>query len=174
MEPLSRHDKTLLNKISNRFQGIKCKPLGKELFEFCSSIVPVLNVDVLLVNSEGRYLLTWRDDDFYGPGWHVPGGVVRHKETLENRVKQVVKTECGYDKFFELQAYPDLVQEIFSEERCVRGHFISLLYTLRGIDDSVSGSLTGPGRQFFSEVPQNLIVQHQQLYKSYLNENFNS
>lgn len=100
MELLSWHNKTLLNKISGQFQGIKGKPLGKELFEFCSSIVPVLNVDVLLVNSEERYLLTWRDDDFYGPGWHVPGGVVRHKETLENRVKQVVKTECGHDKFF--------------------------------------------------------------------------
>ena len=174
MEPLSRHDKTFLKKISGRFQGIKGKPLGKELFEFCSSIVPAVNVDVLLVNSEGKYLLTWRDDEFYGPGWHIPGGVVRHKETLQNRVKQVVKTECGYDEFFEFPAYPELVQEIFSEERCIRGHFISLLYTLRTVDVSVSGSLTGPGRQFFSKVPQNLIVQHQQLYTSYLHENFNS
>ena len=174
MEPLSRHDKTFLKKISKSFQGIKGKPLGKELFEFCSSIVPAVNVNVLLVNSEGKYLLTWRDDEFYGPGWHIPGGVVRHKETLANRVKQVVKTECGYDEFFELPACPELAQEIFSEERCIRGHFISLLYTLRAVDVSISNSLTGPGRQFFSKVPQNLIVQRQQLYTSYLHENFNS
>ena len=174
MEPLSRHDKTFLKKISKSFQGIKGKPLGKELFEFCSSIVPAVNVKVLLVNSEGKYLLTWRDDEFYGPGWHIPGGVVRHKETLANRVKQVVKTECGYDEFFELPACPELAQEIFSEERCIRGHFISLLYTLRAVDVSISNSLTGPGRQFFSKVPQNLIVQRQQLYTSYLHENFNS
>ena len=34
-------------------------------------------------------LLTWRDDKFYGPAWHIPGGVVRYGETLENRVHLV-------------------------------------------------------------------------------------
>ena len=42
-------------------------------------------------------LLCWRHDNFYGPGWHVPGGVLRHKETLQERVKAVLISECGID-----------------------------------------------------------------------------
>ena len=73
--------------------------------------------------------------------------------------------------FLNFQFIQSLCSEIFSEERCIGGH-ISLL---PHHSCSISGSLIGPGRQFFQMYPQNLIVlAHQQLYTSYLHENFNS
>ena len=42
-----------------------------------------------------RTLLSWRDDQFTGSGWHVPGGIVRFKETMEARLGKVAETEIG-------------------------------------------------------------------------------
>lgn len=43
----------------------------------------MVNVDLLIKNvSSNETLLTWREDEYYGPGWHVPGGIVRFKETI--------------------------------------------------------------------------------------------
>src|SRR5438105_4861558 len=62
-------------------QGLGC-PLGDtgaglppEVFLFLSRVTPLLNVDLLIQDDRGRTLLTWRDDEFFGAGWHVPGGI---------------------------------------------------------------------------------------------------
>ena len=49
--------------------------LPEELFLYVSSITPLVNVDLLIKDDRGRALLTWRDDSYYGPDWHVPGGI---------------------------------------------------------------------------------------------------
>ena len=48
--------------------------LPDDVFLFVSRIVPLVNVDLLIQDDRSRTLLTWRDDEFFGPGWHVPGG----------------------------------------------------------------------------------------------------
>ena len=53
--------------------------LGEELFLTVSSLVPIVNVDLLVYNDKGQFLLTKRDDPYCGRGWHVPGGCIRFK-----------------------------------------------------------------------------------------------
>ena len=48
--------------------------LGRDIFHFVSSLTPIVNVDLLIKNEFGETILTWRSDEFYGPGWHLPGG----------------------------------------------------------------------------------------------------
>ena len=55
--------------------------LPEELFRFISTISPLVNVDLLIKDDTNRTLLTWRDDEHYGAGWHVPGGIIRFKES---------------------------------------------------------------------------------------------
>jgi len=71
------------------------KGLAEELFSFFSKIVPMVNVDLLIKDEKGRTLLSWRDDPIHGKGWHIPGGIIRFKETLENRILKVAETEIG-------------------------------------------------------------------------------
>ncbi len=59
--------------------------LPEELFLFISRITPMVNVDLLIKDENGRALLSWRDDQFAGTGWHVPGGIVRFKENMEDK-----------------------------------------------------------------------------------------
>lgn len=47
--------------------GIKSENgLGTELFLFSSTLIPVVNVDLLLTNSKHEILLAWRDDPHTG------------------------------------------------------------------------------------------------------------
>jgi colanic acid biosynthesis protein WcaH len=59
------------------------KGLPQELFYFVSQLTPMVNVDLLIKNQKGQTLLTWRDDQFYGSAWHIPGGIIRFKESFE-------------------------------------------------------------------------------------------
>lgn len=108
--------------------------LGTELFHFVSSLTPVVNVDLLVYNSKGQFLLAMRNDQFYGKGWHVPGGCVRFKETFGTRIREVAKkeldlTEFTYDKepikVFEIIWEKDQRNLENDEERT---HFITMVY----------------------------------------------
>jgi colanic acid biosynthesis protein WcaH len=73
-------------------------------------------------------LLSWRDDPHSGKGWHIPGGIIRFKETIEERINEVAKIEIGTPvKLFKSE--PIAINEIFNRKREIRSHFISLLYS---------------------------------------------
>jgi len=101
--------------------------LPLDVFHLVSRIAPLINVD-LLVQENGRTLLTWRDDEFFGAGWHVPGGIIRYKESAADRIRKCALEELGADIAFDTE--PILVTE-FIREQTTRGHFISLLYRCR-------------------------------------------
>ena len=78
--------------------GIKSENgLGTELFLFSSTLMPVVNVDLLVTNPKHEILLSWRDDSHTGKGWHIPGGCVRFKEKLMDRVQKtaIAELEAG-------------------------------------------------------------------------------
>jgi colanic acid biosynthesis protein WcaH len=119
--------------------------LPEELFLFLSRITPLINVDLLIQDDSGRTLLTWRSDQFYGPGWHVPGGIIRFKETAADRICIVAKREL--DVVVEFDATPILVHECIIPDRRERGHFISLLYKCRLASD------LDPHRRYSPDAP---------------------
>ncbi len=53
--------------------------LPLDLFEFSTTLLPFINVDLLIQNQKGQILLSWRDDKHYGTGWQIPGGIIRMK-----------------------------------------------------------------------------------------------
>lgn len=103
--------------------------LPEPLFLFLSRLVPMVNVDLLIQDDGGRTLLTWRDDQFYGPGWHVPGGIIRYKEEAAERIRATARRELAAEVDFDPQ--PIAVEEWREPQRRERGHFVSLLYRCR-------------------------------------------
>ena len=115
--------KRLKQEVSNPSKG-----LPDDLFYYISSTTPIINVDLLLKDENGRTLLSWRDDPHSGKGWHIPGGIIRFKETIEERINEVAKIEIGTPvKLFKSE--PIAINEIFNRKREIRSHFISLLYS---------------------------------------------
>lgn len=102
------------------------KGLPEDVFLFVSKITPIINVDLLIKNKAGHTLLTWRNDGFYPAGWHIPGGIIRYKETIEDRVNAVATGELGANVKFKKN--PLAINQVMHPTRRTRGHFISLLY----------------------------------------------
>lgn len=103
--------------------------LPEELFLFLSRFVPMVNVDLLIQDNDGRTLLTWRQDETYGAGWHVPGGIIRYKESAEDRIRATARRELGASVSFE--SHPFAIEQGMDPVRRERGHFVSLLYRCR-------------------------------------------
>ncbi len=112
---------TLVREVSNPSLG-----LPAPIFYYISRTTPLVNVDLLIKDESGRTLLSWRDDQYAGRGWHVPGGIVRFKETLETRIQRVAETEIGIQVRYE--SSPVTINQIINPEREIRGHFISFLF----------------------------------------------
>ena len=102
--------------------------LPAELFRFVSRMTPLINVDLLIQDDRSRTLLTWRDDELFGVGWHVPGGIIRYKESAADRVRACGREELGAD------IAPDPAPLLVSEgirAQGTRGHHIALLFRCR-------------------------------------------
>ena len=145
--------------------------LPDELFYYVSRITPLVNVDLLIKDENGRTLLAWRDDQYCGKGWHVPGGIIRFKETFETRVKKVAETEIGVDINFD--PVPIAINELIHPERDIRSHFISVLYKCflpstfipenKGLSHKDVGYLV-----WHNSCPDNLIKFHEIYYRKYI------
>lgn len=145
--------------------------LPEELFLFITRITPMINVDLLIKNESGHTLLTWRDDGYYPPGWHVPGGIVRYKETFADRLRAVARTELGADVDFD--PAPVAVNEVIHSVRKNRGHFVSFLYDCRlsvPLDKALQCTGDSPAAgewKWHAACPENLIEVHE-IYRKFI------
>lgn len=145
-----------------------------ELFLFISRLVPMVNVDLLISDEQGRLLLTWRDDDIHGTGWHFPGGMIRFKETAAERIRATAREELGAEVSFHETPF---VEQIIEPVRDTRGHHVALVYRCRllsGPDESgrfTSGQPTRGQWAWHSACPVNMIAAHQQYAKYFASSN---
>jgi len=158
-------------KILEKLHCNTSSDLPYNLFSYISKITPLINVDLLIRDEKGRTLLSWRNDDFAGTGWHIPGGVIRFKETFASRIKKVAQQEIGAK--IKYAPVPLTVVEMIHPTRAFRGHAISLLYNC-----SLSGSFVPKNKgltkkdngylRWHDKCPGNLILSHKQEYKKYI------
>jgi ADP-ribose pyrophosphatase YjhB (NUDIX family) len=145
--------------------------LPEEVFLLLTRLTPMANVDLLIKDDAGRTLLTWREDIYHGAGWHIPGGVIRLKETAAHRIAAVARLELGCD--LTAEDYPTAINECISETQTNRGHAVSLLYRCTLISKPsaalrYSGGKPHPGMyHYFDRAPDNLLKVHQ-MYRKYI------
>jgi ADP-ribose pyrophosphatase YjhB (NUDIX family) len=168
-----------IQKIADAVAAInECLPdsrsgLPDDIFYLISRLTPIINVELLIVNERNEKLLTWREDQFYGPGWHIPGGIIRFKELAETRISKVAEIELGTT--VSCESRPLGVHEIMNISRDIRGHFISMVYKckltgyLLASDEALTNNkiLNGQWR-WFASMPPNMIRPHLQ-FESIIN-----
>jgi ADP-ribose pyrophosphatase YjhB (NUDIX family) len=164
----------LLDEVLKQIPNAK-KGLPQEVFYFISQLTPMINVDLLIKNKLGQTLLTWRDDKYYGPAWHIPGGIIRFKESIEDRVLKVAESELGCKVNFNPE--PINVRSQINRERDIRGHFISLLYLCEvTTEPELSKKFNGLNKfplqgewSWHNKAPQNLLAVHES-FRKFINE----
>jgi ADP-ribose pyrophosphatase YjhB (NUDIX family) len=165
----------LINQLEDKINE-PTKGLIDEVFYFVGRLTPFINVDLLVKNDLGQTLLSWRDETMYknrvGAGWHIPGGIVRLRETISERIRQVALNEMG-GKLIYHSSEPLSVNQIIDHKAKDRSHFISLLYECK-LQESykVNNKDLKFGEVGFlkwhSCVPVNLLRNHL-IYKDFIN-----
>ena len=145
--------------------------LPEELFHFVSRSTPIVNVDLLIKDADNKVLLAWRDDEFAGSGWHVPGGIVRYKEKITERLKLVSQLEIGC--MVDYQPTPLCIEEVLLTHD-TRGHFVSFLYACKVPDDFIPQNINmgvdqAGHLQWHDSCPANLVPV-QRMYISHIEE----
>ena len=115
--------------------------------------------------------MSWRSDEYYGPGWHIPGGIIRFKENFIDRLNFVAKNELNLDH--ELEYSLISINQIMNPNRDIRGHFISMLFLSyvkdirinnKHIKEKENGYL-----KWHKKIPNEIIKQHKRYEKSIFN-----
>lgn len=163
-----------MKKIIGRLEAFikdPTKGLPKEIFLLVSRLTPLVNVDLLIKDKRRRTLLTWRDDGYFPPGWHIPGGIIRYKETFSDRVRAVAAAELGVKVRF--KAEPLAVKETILPSLNDRAHGIAFLFecSLIGSPDKKLKYVKGspkPGQwAWHDKCPANLIAVHE-MYREFI------
>ena len=160
-----------INKIINPISG-----LGKRMFLIVSQLTPLCNVELVVKDSLDKTLLIYRDDEFYGPGWHLPGGVIRFRENVETRIYLTLLNELKIKKSFVSELKLISCYEIINSKKILRSHFISLLYYVKiskvnfkaPIYDNLMGYKNGD-IAYHIRSPRNLLKEHLR-YKEYIDD----
>lgn len=143
------------------------KVLGDDLSLSSSSIVPTVNVDLFITNTDHQLVLIWRDDKYCGKGWHIPSGCLRLKETLSERIENATQDEVGSPVIF----YEDPIvfrEDINNENidwldnQLERSHNISILYNCRLPESFIVDE--NENIKWISSVPGNLLLRHKLSY----------
>lgn len=161
--------KNLINQLEVFVQD-PTNGLPEDIFLLISRLTPLVNVDLLIRNDQGQTLLTWRDDGHYPPSWHIPGGIIRFKETFAQRIHAVAALELGARVTF--AELPLVVNQLIDPREKIRGHFVSFLYQCSLVTPP------DPGMEFrhetpkagewawHSRCPENLLAVHK-IYRSF-------
>ena len=163
-----------LHRLISELESFVATPqhgLPDPIFLLISRLTPLLSVDLLIRDGLGRTLLTWRHDDSYGPGWHVPGGILRYQESAAKRIREVARLELGSQVEFE--PLPRLIHESIRHNIRDRAHIVSMLYECRLLTEPDASlrfdrAAPRPGHwQWHDNCPENLIQEHRP-YERYI------
>lgn len=132
------------------------RPFSEKEFRYIFSKTPRITVEVIVVTENG-VVLTLRDLKSWKGQWHIPGGTVFYKETLEEAVDRVARDEIGIKvKINKLVGYIYYPSE---EKERGYGWTIGIAFLCTISSGQLSGSEQARKIGIFKKLPDNTIAE---------------
>jgi len=165
--------KKLIEKIESYVKN-PSKGLPEDIFYLAGRLTPYINVDLLVQDDLGRTLLSWRDESLFennlSSAWHIPGGIIRLRETISERLHKVAMNEMR-GKLISFSKEPLKVGQFIDHHRKNRSHHIGLLYKCKLEDnyeiDNKNLNFGDSGFLEWHSSPPDDFHSHQLVYKGY-------
>ncbi len=145
--------------IDNLISTVVYKPergLSYFFFRLAGYMLPLINIELLIYDKQEKVVMSWRQKSKDVPvaGWHLPGGIFRIGETIDQRVKRTAEIEVGaiIDSWRIIG-----ITETILPIRISRRHFISLLVECDMKDKNLP---LANDIKFFRKAPENIILNH--------------
>jgi colanic acid biosynthesis protein WcaH len=156
--------KSLINELEKQIKNPEIG-LPDDIFYLVGRLTPFVNVDLLIRDPVYGVLLTWRDDIYCGKGWHFPGGIIRFRENISDRINKVAILELNSEVLS--SNVPLEINEVIVKEIKERSHFISLLYECTLLNSEIYKTINN-NIKYFKNAPEDLLPAHY-IYKKYFN-----
>lgn len=133
------------------------RPLSAEEFKYIYSKVTRLAVDPVVRTKDG-ILLSLRTLPSWHTMWHLPGGTVLYKETVEQAIRRLMKWELGIEvRIGKLLGYMEFPSE---EKERGFGWTISLAILCDLESGTPKTNEDASEVRAFKELPLNIVEEH--------------
>jgi len=100
---------------------------------------PLVSIDIILRNSEGKILLGRRENKPAQGSWFVPGGRIRKNESLNDAMARISNTELGVGLELGtaklIGAFDHIYEDNFTGQGNIGTHYVALGYELKLLGD---------------------------------------
>ena len=93
------------------------RPLSADQFRFIVQHAPLVSIDLLLADPEGRVLVGFRNNEPARGFWFVPGGVIFKGERLDDAFARILKGETGLSFARSRAAHVGLFEHFYDTNR---------------------------------------------------------
>ncbi len=106
--------------------------LSREVFLQVVKNTPLVSIDLIVRDGQGKVLLGRRANEPARGSWFVPGGSIRKDERLDQAFRRICRAELGFELEREqaqfLGVYEHLYPANFAEEPGFGTHYVVLAY----------------------------------------------
>ena len=108
--------------------------ISEEKFRVVLDSTPLVSIDLLVENEQGRFLLGYRKNRPAQHYWFVPGGRIQKNESLDSAFKRLTKQELGTEFSIEQATLLGPFDHFYDD--CVFGsdistHYVAIAYKLK-------------------------------------------
>jgi len=137
--------------------------LSDEIYNMIYSKVPRICVDLLILNTKG-VLLTRRAIPPEKGMWHIPGGRIFFKESINEAIQRISKKELGIEvKPEKLLGFME-----FKDEDGGKKHSISLVFLCEIQSGEIKLNHESDDFLFSKQIPENTLIEHERFLRDYL------
>ncbi len=113
--------------------------ISDEQFLKVIDATPLVSIDLILENHQGKILLGKRNNRPAQNYWFVPGGRIRKNERLADAIKRISSAELSTEIMLSdgqpLGAFEHIYDDNFSGSDGINTHYVVLAYKIRIKDD---------------------------------------
>lgn len=113
--------------------------MNNEKFLDMIDSTPLVSMDLLIEDKQGRVLLGKRLNKPAQDYWFVPGGRIRKNETLSDAIVRISKAELGIeitlDKTRLMGAFDHIYDDNFAGVEGINTHYVAMGYQVKMHDD---------------------------------------
>ena len=98
------------------------------------SHLPLVSIDLLLMNSEGSVLLGKRENRPAVGSWFVPGGRIRRMEGFDVAFRRIVNSELGFNCNLGDAEFHGIFQHMYEDSafsKNIGSHYVSIAMSLK-------------------------------------------
>jgi len=129
--------------------------LTEEELRTVMKMKPTVSVDLLIRDTQGRFLLGRRNTEPYKNSWQVVGGMIYYNEKTGDAIRRIALKETGLTVFNPV--FSDVYD--FINDVDPRGHVVCLAYVITDYSGELSINEDNTELQFFdiNELPTSIV-----------------